>query len=358
MTPAVDEPPQPRQRVAICVCTYKRPPILGRLLERLELVVRDADELAEVVIAIADDDPAGSAAEVARSFAPRFPLGLHHVVSASGNIAIARNRVLELGLEHGDWLAITDDDCMPDEDWLRQLLVVQRAHQADAVSGCCVDEPPPDAPSWLSSEPFLDDFSTGSDGMPIEMGALKNTLVSADFLRRTGIRFDVEFGRSGCEDAMFFYTTHEAGLDLRYAADAVVREKVPPERATLSYQLRRRLWYGNTEAQTAIASGRTTRGRMAASGVKKAVAGAIRPVVRAVRREPPQLRFALSEVLQGVGRVLGSGGVKLESSIAAIPGCRSISWSARRWQTSRAVHVLATAIVSLMSVPIAAPSHP
>ena len=231
MTPAVDELPLPRQRVAICICTYQRPTHLGRLLERLELVARDADALADVVIVIADDDPAGSAAEVTGSFVHRFPLGLHHLVSASGNIAVTRNRVLELGLEHGDWLTITDDDCMPDEDWLRQLLVVQREHQADAVSGCCVDEPPVGAPPWLSSEPFLDDFSTGSDGMPIEIGALKNTLVSADFLRRTGIRFDAEYGLSGGEDAMFFYTTHEAGLDLRYAAHAIVREKVPPERA-------------------------------------------------------------------------------------------------------------------------------
>ena len=50
--------------VSICVCTYRRPHVLARLLDRLTEVEREAEGLAEIAIVIVDDDIARSAESV------------------------------------------------------------------------------------------------------------------------------------------------------------------------------------------------------------------------------------------------------------------------------------------------------
>ncbi len=301
-----------RVDVAVTMCTHKRPEVLRRLLERLTEVAEAAADVARIGVAVVDDDPAASAKETAESMSDAFELGLRYACTGSGNISIARNRALDLGSEVGDWLALIDDDCMPEVPWVRELLAVQAATGADCVSGACVDDPPPGAPAWLSDEPFLDELSTGVDGEVTDEGYVKNTLVSVDFLRRHDIRFDVALGVSSGEDAMFFHDLHAAGVHRRFAAKALVHEQVPPARATLSYQLRRRFWYGNTEAVTSVQSGTRSRLRMVASGAKKLVEGLLWPLRRLASRQSPQWRFALSEVLRGIGRVLGGVGYKVD----------------------------------------------
>lgn len=308
-----DPVPDPaRASVAISLCTFQRPDVLDALLARLVEVQDRARDVAEVGVVVVDDDPAGSAEDTAKSWSDRFERGLRYHHTGSRNISIARNQALDGGLELGDWLALIDDDCLPDPAWVEQLVVVQRRTGADCVSGFCGTVLPPDAPRWLSDEPFDDDPVEVEDGAPVTDGYLKNTLVSADLLRRTGVRFDVDLGVSSGEDAMFFHDLHASGVAHHFAAQARVDEMVPESRATLRYQLRRRYWYGNTEAVTTIGSGSSSRARVAASGVKTALLGAARPLRRRVGGESAQWRFAVSEVLRGVGRVLGAVGIKVD----------------------------------------------
>lgn len=301
-----------RATVAVSLCTFRRPDVLEGLLARLVEVQDRAGDVAEVGVVVVDDDPEGSAEETARSWSDRFALGLRYHHTGSRNISIARNQALDGGIAVGEWLALIDDDCLPDPAWVEQLVVVQRRTGAECVSGFCGTVLPPGAPRWLADEPFDDDPVTVADGAEVTDGYLKNTLVSADLLRRTGVRFDVDLGVSSGEDAMFFHDLHAAGVRHHFAAGARVDEMVPASRATLGYQLRRRYWYGNTEAVTTIGSGSSSRARVAASGVKTAVLGAARPLRRRLSGESAQWRFALSEVLRGVGRVLGAVGIKVD----------------------------------------------
>ena len=305
------EPGNDRARIAVCICTYRRPDVLARLLERVATVARAAEARAEVSVVVVDDDPGATAAPVARASAAELPHGLQYEATAAGNIAVARNRAVEVGMGLADLLAFIDDDCMPDPGWLEELLTIQRRFGADLVTGSCVDEPPAGAEPWLREQPFLDSSADIPDGSEVTIGYLKNTLVTTDFLERTGLRFDPAFGGTGGEDSMFFYAAQDHDAHHRHAARAVVREEVPPARATLGYQLRRRLWYGNTEAKTSIASGRTSRIRMGASGVKHGLLAIGRPLQRGLHRQPVQLRFAFAQLLQGAGRVLGAAGIWL-----------------------------------------------
>ena len=300
-----------RARVAVCVCTYRRPDQLDALLHRIRQVAAKAAEYAVVGVVVIDDDPDLSAASVVARHSDEFELGLEYRSTSSGNISTARNTALDVGTAMAEWLAMVDDDCMPDIGWVRELLQTSRLTGADCVSGRCFDVALPGAPAWLSSEPFLTGFDAPIDGCAIEIGALKNTLVSAAFLRSHRIRFDVAFGRAGGEDVMFFHACHVAGMFHVYSARAIVREPVPLKRSTLSWQLKRSLWYGNTGAVTSISSGRTSRIRMCGSGLKQIVVAGVSVSSALVGRRPLQWRYGLAVFLQGVGRTVGSVGVKL-----------------------------------------------
>ncbi len=144
------------------------------------------------------------------------------------------------------------------------------------------------------------------------MGYLKNSLFSSAFLIRHDLRFDPRFGEIGGEDAMFFYALHDLGGRQVYAAHALVHEQLPATRANLPYQLRRRFWYGNTEAVTSLASGRLGRLRVVAGAGELAVGGLVRPVQRVAAGKRPHLLFHASELLRAAGRLLGAAGVRLE----------------------------------------------
>lgn len=300
-----------RTKLAVCVCTYRRPEELERLLARLAQCASDASELCATGVVVIDDDTECSATPVLEGWADRFELGLRTRCTASGSISVARNAALELGLDMADWLALVDDDCVPDPDWLRRLLEVQARTGADTVCGACVDVPPADAPRWLLDEPFLERLGVGEDGAPTAGGHLKNVLLSAEFLRAHPVRFDPQLGRVGGEDAAFLWDLHSAGSDRRFAAGAVVSEQVPPDRARLGYQLRRRFWFGNTEALSRMRTAEASRVRVLISGVRQMASAAAGPLIRLTGDAAPQWRFALSEVLRGLGRALAVFGVRV-----------------------------------------------
>ena len=306
---AVPTPVAPR--LAVCICTYRRPAVLERLLVQIGVCAADAASVAEVVVVVVDDDPDGSAHDVATAAAPLFGGRLTYRATASGNVATARNAALELGMQHAELLATIDDDCWPVDGWLRSLVEVQSRTGADVVAGQCDTRVPAGSPRWLTAAPFVDAPSADADGAPTDIAYLKNLLLTRDVLERLDLRFDERFGVAGGEDAMFFSAGRAAGWHCVAASRAIVWEELTEDRATYRWQLRRRLWYGNTEAITSIESGEASRRRIAARGIKCVLAGATRPVRQVLARQAPQLRFALAEVLRGIGRVLGAAGLWL-----------------------------------------------
>ena len=303
-----------RHWVAICVCTHRRPEVLEQLLDRLVAVARDAEKLARTAVVVVDDDADASARAVADAHRDDFEGGVVYVVTGSGNISTARNRALDEGMAAGDWLALTDDDCLPREDWLRQLLIVQERFDADIVTGYCLDLPPDGAPRWYVEEPWLDPPTVHPDGARIDVGWVKNTLLRSDAVREHGLRFDEAFGQTGGEDAAFFHDIAALGLHHRHAAAAIVEETVPLHRTKLRYQLLRALWYGNSEANTTLRAGRSRRLRLAASSAKRMLGGFAHVIGRLRARQPSQWRWGVAIVLTGLGRLSRVFGIRLRHS--------------------------------------------
>ncbi len=301
-----------RDALAVVICTHRRPDALGRLLDRLVECADDAASVAVVGVVVVDDDPDASARATAESRAGAFELGLDYRVTGSGNISVARNTTLEAGAAMAPWVACTDDDCIPAVDWLSQLVAVRRRTGADAVCGACDELAPPGAPAWLVDEPFLDELTTGVDGERTVEGHVKNLLLSTEFVARHGVSYDERLGRAGGEDAKFLHDLDRAGIDRRFASHAIVREELTAARATLRYQLRRRFWFGNTESVTSIENGRASRVRMFVSGARQCLRAVLGPFTRLARGGSPWWRFAASELLRGIGRMLGAVGIVID----------------------------------------------
>jgi glycosyltransferase involved in cell wall biosynthesis len=304
-----------RRDLAVAICTYRRPDPLRQLLERLTEEAARSSALARVGVAVVDDGPDRDARSVVDAFDGRFDLGISYTNTASGNISTARNAAIDSGLAlvgAGGWLCFIDDDCLPCEGWFDLLFGVRDLTGAELVTGPLRDIAPAGAPGWLTEQPFLNLMEDYDDLAEPPYGATANALIAADWLRdHPDVRFRPELGRIGGEDMVWFQAAGAAGITHRYALHAEVTTELPPSRTTYRYQLRSKLWWGNTMYVTNLAAG-TSPNRLFLRGLKQFVQALATPVLAATRKRPVNARFALAAACLGLGQMVGRFGVRLD----------------------------------------------
>jgi succinoglycan biosynthesis protein ExoM len=296
--------------LAVGVCTFNRPEQLRRLLTAVSDAAGRFASTRRVDVVVVDDGAAARADDVVKEAADFFPGEVRYHYLGSANVATARNAVLDLGTSMAPWLAIIDDDCVPDPDWLSELFEVQQRTEADVVTGHVRYSAPPTAPRWLREQPFCD-LDVYVDGSEPTLGTTANTLIRSSFVRDNGIGFRPSLGRTGGEDMTFFHDVRSAGGRLRYAAKAVVVEELTPPRQRFGYHLYRQLWLGNNVAEINRHTHQWTSTRLALRSGRW-VFRAWRDELRRVRQgQRPQLRWAFALSIRGIGLALGVVGVRL-----------------------------------------------
>jgi succinoglycan biosynthesis protein ExoM len=302
-----------RTRIAVAICTYRRNDLLEQLLDALVVCADRVRSSAVIGVALVDDTIEGQARPVADAFKGRFELGLEYRISGKKNISLARNLAVETALEMSDWLVMTDDDCEPPPEWIEALIELQRQSDADAVTGRMVRRVPDGSPAWLTEQPFLDlGVEEVPDGSEMPSAATFNTMISAAWLKaHPDIRFEPAYGVVGGEDMVFFRAARAAGLRIRFSEKGFVYENEPADRATFAYQLYVYFWHGNSAALACIESG-MKRSRMFIHGAASLARAFVRPLGRMAKGRPPQLRFALAQILHAIGKILGTTGVRIE----------------------------------------------
>ena len=300
-------------RVAACICTYRRNEPLHRLLTRLASMAATSADRYDLGVVVVDDNPDGIAETVVREFEAAFPLGVHYRRAGHQNISIGRNLALEAATPLADFIAMTDDDCLPDTPWIDALLSTQAATGADSVSGPMLVSLPHDAPVWLAEQSVFDDEQERhADGAVIALGQTNNCLLSCRWLEaHPDHRFDPEFGRIGGEDMVFFRGAIQRGLLSVHSAAAVVRADEPLEEVTLRALVRSRFWWGNSEAITNLQLHDATRFRVALRGGRRTLRAVLRPIGRLLRLRPPHLRAATIAAARGCGMVVGALGLRV-----------------------------------------------
>jgi glycosyltransferase involved in cell wall biosynthesis len=227
--------------VTVCVCTYKRPLLLDRLLECLGRQETDGKFTYSVVVV--DNDSRRSAESVVTSFASRGRVAVEYRLESRQNIALARNKAVESA--RAGFVAFIDDDELPIERWLVTLFDACQDYGVDGVLGPVMphfDERPP---AWVVKGGFYDRarYPTGFviDG---NKGRTGNVLLKADLFEQGATAFRPEFLTG--EDQDFFTRMIAKGRVFIWCDEAEAYEVVPPVRWKRSFMLRRALLSGAT----------------------------------------------------------------------------------------------------------------
>ena len=296
------------ESIAVAICTYNRPRLLGSLLETVEAIRRADLGDGGIHVVVVDDSPTGSARTVVEAAGP--PGTVHYRATAAGDISLARNTAVATAAALAPFVVCIDDDCLPQPGWLSELMRVANETDAAIIVGHRRFVPSEESPRWLRHEPFLQENELYPDGAVPVIGNMANVLIRSAWLVDSGIRFRTDLGRLGGEDMVFFADARAAGAEIRFAARSVVLERCDANRSTYRYQLWRQLWLGNNEAQINARTGDLGRARLCLRGLRRALRGVVWPIRCLLQRRRPQLRWSLALVASGAGMVAGAAGVR------------------------------------------------
>lgn len=246
-------------RIAVCICTCDRVASLARLLDVLERV--DFGDLApaSVEVLIVDNRPDGRVRTLCAQHAARLSIPLGYAEETQPGISFARNRaVAEARARGADFVAFLDDDDLPERDWLRQLLDVQRSTRADLVFGFWRLPGDLKLPDRLRQTRYFqppDPDARNRYGLPAWAGTY-NLLVSMaalESLSGPAGPFLPEFAHSSGEDSDLFIRADRAGFSHACAPQSIVVRTWEPERLTLRGILRRGFVLGGARVHLARA---------------------------------------------------------------------------------------------------------
>jgi GT2 family glycosyltransferase len=199
-------------RATVVVPTYRRPDLLDRCLSALLAQGLDPGEY-EILIA---DDAAGdeTRGQVAK-WASRSPPEVRYVrPHPARGPAAARNAGWRAA--RGRFIAFTDDDCVPEPNWLREGLAA--LEQGPAAAWGAIRLPLPERPT---------DYERNESHLAEAGFVTANCFCRRDVLEAVG-GFDERFTMAWREDSDLYFTLVEAGHEVARAPAAVVLHPIRP----------------------------------------------------------------------------------------------------------------------------------
>jgi len=235
----LDEMDKSQKHVSVCICTYQRPQMLGRLLKELDR--QETGGLFTYSIVVADNDRLQSAAQVVSEFAAVSSIPVRYCVQPQQNIALTRNMALRNA--SGDYIAFIDDDEFPTGNWLLTLFETSTEYGADGAVGPVKPYFYEKPPKWLVKGGFHERTSY-TTGLVIDWrkGRTNNLLFKRAILTPEAQAFRPEFLIG--EDQDFFRRMIERGHSFVWSNEAVVYEVIPQSRWKRSFLLRKALFQG------------------------------------------------------------------------------------------------------------------
>lgn len=225
--------------ICVCICTYKRPAWLKRLLEDVDHQ-ETGDRFTHSVV-VCDNDNLRSAEAVVSEFAVASKIPIQYCVEEHQNISLARNKTIENS--SGSFIAFIDDDEFPDRCWLLNLFDTLEKYDVDGVLGPVMRHFDSTPPKWLAKSDFYTRtvYPTGTE-LDKDKGRTGNVLLKREIFQGQEQPFNPDFRGGG--DKEFFRRMISGGYRFIWSADAVVFEVVPPVRWKRSFMLKRAFFRG------------------------------------------------------------------------------------------------------------------
>lgn len=243
---AINEMQAANLHISICICTFRRPQLLERLLDKLNTQRTEGQFSFSVVVV--DNDGQESGRDVVAKTKAKAIFGIDYHVEPQRSISLARNRSVRN--TQGDLIAFIDDDEFPDDAWLITHLKTLQATNADGVLGPVKPHFDGEPPAWLVKSGLLERKTLETNEVIASSSDTRtgNVLIWKRVFDEKDGCFDPKYGRSGGGDAVFFKRMMEKGKIFVWCNEACVFETVLPERQTRMYYIRRAFTRGMTEA--------------------------------------------------------------------------------------------------------------
>lgn len=210
-------------RVSVVVPTFRRDELLERCLDRLRGQSLDRGDYEIIVV---DDAPSESTRRLVDSLAADATPPIRYVAMTTAHgPAAARNAGWRAA--RSPVLAFTDDDCLPEANWLAAGL--EAIVEADAVAGRTV-VPLPEAPT---------DYQRDTAGLSEASFITANCFCRREALEAVG-GFDERFTLAWREDSDLHFSLLEHGKRIVQAERAVVVHPVRSAPWGISLRLQRR----------------------------------------------------------------------------------------------------------------------
>lgn len=221
----------PTPRFSVVVCTRN-----GALTLRNCLAALARQNYPDYEVLVIDDGSTDETPAIARE----FPL-VHYHRQAPGGLSAARNHGMRLAT--GDILAYTDDDCIPDEDWLKYLAPAFDNPAWVAAGGPNLPPPPRNlTEACVAAAPGAPAHVLVGDEVAEHLPGC-NLAIRKSALAAIG-GFREEFTTAG-DDVDVCWRLQEGGGSLRFVPAAVVWHH---RRFTVRAYLRQQTGYGLAEA--------------------------------------------------------------------------------------------------------------
>ena len=294
-------------KIAVCVITCFRPDGLKRLLEGMAAQKFTKNPTPDVRLVIVDNDAEGSAWSVCNEFTAQYDIPLIYDIEKQRGIPFARNHSVDMAKNDVDFIAIMDDDEVPAENWLDELMTAQKEFSADILTG-------PVAPHFVEkpADWLLGFFGSGNlaNGQNLRhnygYAYTSNLFAKAELFQH--IRFDEQFRSNGADDTHLFMQVEEKGYKAVWADNALVTEWLPASRTNYKWLWQRAYRRGNGFAFCELVQNRTlaTRVQRFAKGVFRFVQGILTAAISFGRRAV--FVRGIQTAFLGAGMITGSLG--------------------------------------------------
>lgn len=301
MTAGSDNP-----RVSILIATRDRAGSLARTLDALAQLPRQAPSWEVLVV---DNGSSDGTPEVIRAATDVLPL-VHLVEPAPG-----KNRALNRALRQarGELLVFTDDDCVPEGGWLRELAAAADRWPSDGLfGGAVVPRFPDGTPDWLTRADFRHGRWAFSWHVPRpDQGPTSETPLGPNMMIRAATlgsqTFDPTIGPAGRDYAMgseveLLLRLYRSGQPFIHVPEAVVHHILRPDQVHLDALLRRARRCGRGNARLFPGVSNAPVFGIPLFQVNRLISSGLRRAVAPFRSEPARWVDAM-DLHQAVGHV-------------------------------------------------------
>ncbi|ENE8726118.1 glycosyltransferase family 2 protein [Vibrio alginolyticus] len=232
------------RKIVIALCTNKRPQLLSQSINSLSNLDYPKNTIVDFILI--DNDIAMSGQAIFNSLSPLLPFNASYFSEKEKGITFARNRaLLEASRKDADYVAFFDDDAIVEPKWLSKLVEQISADGNSIITGPQLSIFDESSPSWCREIVYFNPkrYPTGYE---LRWAATNNILIPMKIYTYYGVQFDNSLRYSGGSDQCFCMEAKTHGFRVIWADEAIVREKVPLERTSVDWVIKRNFRYGST----------------------------------------------------------------------------------------------------------------